>query len=100
MATSHLPPPPTFDGSIARTGAVSCLTVLDGPAAQGMVRGYLGSNAQVQTMPLRHSLAYFHQMLLLSHHHHAGGGTTVLHQTENEARVGRNAAMMMTRGCV
>jgi hypothetical protein len=74
MAASLPPLPPTFDRSIAGTGVVSHLAMLNGPAAQEVVWGYLNNNALVRAMPLCHSLAYFCQILLLGHHHHMGGG--------------------------
>jgi hypothetical protein len=99
VVAASLPlPPPTFDGSIAGTGAVSCLEMLDGPAERGVVGGYLNSNALVQAMPLHHSLMYFRQMLLLGHHHHAGGRAMVPHLPENIPGVARNAATAMTGG--
>jgi hypothetical protein len=90
--------PPTFDGSIAGTGIVSCLAILDSLAAQVVVQGYLDSNALVWAMPLRHNPLYFHQMLLSDHHQHAMGRTMVPHLPENVAGLARNAAMAKQQG--
>ncbi len=55
---------PTFEGSIAGTGVISRLASMDREAARRIVQTYLDSNTSIHAMPLRHSLAYFRQVLL------------------------------------
>ncbi|KAL3776435.1 hypothetical protein ACHAW5_009244 [Stephanodiscus triporus] len=84
---------PSFDGSIAGTGVVSRLARLDGAAARDVVQSYLDSNASMRAMPLRHSLAYFRQMLSGCHHHHPSSS---MHIPENMAKGARNMALLFT----
>jgi hypothetical protein len=59
----------SFEGSIAGTGVISRLASMDRDAARRIVQTYLDSNTSIHAMPLRHSLAYFRQMLLRYKHH-------------------------------
>ncbi len=87
----------SFEVSIARTSVVSRLASLDVSLARDVVRAYLHSNAaSTCAMPLRHSLAYFRQ--LLSGHANATNfaASGVPHIPENMARGARNGALLLT----
>lgn len=60
---------PSFEGSIAGTGVISRLASMDRESARRIVQTYLDSNTSIHAMPLRHSLAYFRQVLLRYKHH-------------------------------
>ena len=96
IAVVAVVPVPSFDGSIAGTGVVSRLACLDGALARDVVRAYLDSNAaSARAMPLRHSLAYFRQ-LLSGHANAANAGGGAPHIPENMARGARNVALLLT----
>ncbi|KAL3823133.1 hypothetical protein ACHAXA_006463 [Cyclostephanos tholiformis] len=105
MTTSSIAPPilPSFEGSIAGTGVVSRLAYLDVDAARDVVQSYLDSNVSMRAMPLRHSLAYFRQLLSGQYlYHHQNQTTTTTTTTsmpqipENISKGARNMALFFT----
>lgn len=81
----HQPPDngviPSFEGSIAGTGVISRLAFMDRESARRIVQTYLDSNTSIHAMPLRHSLAYFRQVLLRYKHHPPFASTSTSSQS-------------------